>query len=694
MRRAAAALLVVVAAGCATARRPVTSPAPAAPSPTPAAPTATPAPRPAPPPLPPPAGDLAPPLVRVLLDRAAAVRLPQPGRAYRVRGERLATRIVGPVTVTAPRATAWQVGAWRDAATAAVVARRLAAALPGRATVWREPAPGGLTRVRVRWVRQPADPAAALAGLGFPEAAPVALPLLHLEGADGTLEAGGEVVLEPEGDWPVAVGRRRYRGRLRLRAVGGEVQVVNELDLERYLYGVVPREMGPAAFPELEALKAQAVAARTYAVAHLGDHDAEGYDLCATPACQVYGGFDAEHPLTNRAVDGTAGVIAVHGGEPIDAMYTSTCGGHTEDAGELFPERAAPYLVGVACAWERPLSLVGEGGADGVWRDGLSFRAELARRVLGLGEGAGAGEIVAALAAACGRPAPAAGAGEEAFAAAALEACGLEEAAALEGADGALANLLRLADRQRVALPPPLPGREAAWRLAAAGAVLELSGVVVRDAGEAVPRPDGAGIYPARATASEPLPSPVPLWERWDAAVREVARAEVLPGTRLERWRAGDEVVALVVVRSGGDGTADRRSRWTWWAREVPWEELARRLGIPDLESVEVTRRSPTGRAVGLRATGRSGTVREWSGFDVRQALGLPETWFAMTVLERGGRRVARFLGRGWGHGVGLCQNGAYGLARAGMTYDRILRHYYPGIELVTWPAEAAAAGR
>ena len=141
--------------------------------------------------------------------------------------------------------------------------------------------------------------------------------------------------------------------------------MINELNLESYLRGVVPAEMGPSQFPQLDALKAQTVAARTYAVAHLGDHEDEGYDLCATPACQVYAGADVEHPLTDRAVDETAGLIAVFEGEPIDAMYTSTCGGHTERCVVALhgPRPALP--AGVPCVWERPLVLVGTAGAGG-----------------------------------------------------------------------------------------------------------------------------------------------------------------------------------------------------------------------------------------------------------------------------------------------------------------------------------------
>jgi stage II sporulation protein D len=109
-------------------------------------------------------------------------------------------------------------------------------------------------------------------------------------------------------------------------------------------------------------------------------------------------------------------------------------------------------------------------------------------------------------------------------------------------------------------------------------------------------------------------------------------------------------------------------------------------LGLPGLERLTVTARSPSGRVIGLSAVARDGSTRQWSGFAVRQALELPETLFNLHLRTAAdGQRVVRFLGRGWGHGVGLCQHGAYGLARAGMSFERILGHYYTGVEVVRW---------
>ncbi|MDQ2870619.1 MAG: SpoIID/LytB domain-containing protein, partial [Acidobacteriota bacterium] len=151
-------------------------------------------------------------------------------------------------------------------------------------------------------------------------------------------------------DGPVLWDGKPYRGSLRVLVnPRGTLNVVNRVDLEEYLYGVVPAEMGPKRFDELEALKAQSIAARTYAMAHRGQFESEGYDLCATPKCQVYSGLSAEDPLSNAAVDATRGLALASGGRFADALFISTCGGRTEDVENVFGETPVPYLVSVAC---------------------------------------------------------------------------------------------------------------------------------------------------------------------------------------------------------------------------------------------------------------------------------------------------------------------------------------------------------
>lgn len=145
----------------------------------------------------------------------------------------------------------------------------------------------------------------------------------------------------------VTVNGVRYRGEVEVRPAGsGTLTVVNVLPLEQYLYGVVPREM-PAEWP-VEALKAQAVAARTYALNRVlgGARQFQGFDVLATPDSQVYGGVDAEDPRSTAAVDATRGEVLTYNGKPILALFHSSSGGHTENSEYVF-ESSLPYLRGV-----------------------------------------------------------------------------------------------------------------------------------------------------------------------------------------------------------------------------------------------------------------------------------------------------------------------------------------------------------
>ncbi|WP_047980614.1 SpoIID/LytB domain-containing protein [Ornithinibacillus contaminans] len=127
----------------------------------------------------------------------------------------------------------------------------------------------------------------------------------------------------------------------------GTLAGINELPLEEYLYGVVPLELPPNPYGELEAQKAQAVAARTYAISGLGKRNADGYDLLPTTSDQVYGGYDAEQPVSTQAVQETAGVVATYNGDLISAVYHSTSGGFTANNEDVWNSDPVPYLRGV-----------------------------------------------------------------------------------------------------------------------------------------------------------------------------------------------------------------------------------------------------------------------------------------------------------------------------------------------------------
>ncbi len=205
-----------------------------------------------------------------------------------------------------------------------------------------------------------------------------------LPGATG-LEIGGTtfgpvVRLTPQAGF-LKVEGRAYRGVIELRrTAAGRLTAVNDLELEAYLYGVMKGEIDPRWPPE--AVKAQAVAARTLAVERLfearGPASAAGYDLPATTDAQVYLGMGGEDPAGNAAVDATRALLVTYEGRPIFAAYHSNSGGHTEDSenvwGSVYPYLRGvpdPYALGApGVAWTAVLPLAAvqaalrQGGVD------------------------------------------------------------------------------------------------------------------------------------------------------------------------------------------------------------------------------------------------------------------------------------------------------------------------------------------
>jgi stage II sporulation protein D len=531
----------------------------------------------------------------------------------------------------------------------------------------------------------------------------------------------------------LSVDGKRYRGVVEIRAGrDGRALAVNWLDAESYLRGVVPSELGPEIFPRLDAQKAQAVAARTYLRANLGQFAEDGYDLCSTPRCQVYGGADAEHPLSDRAVLETRGQILTYDGKPITALYTSTCGGHTEDVSNVFPEEDAPYLRGVPCRSEEPgvsgypiwgariAPVVSESGED-VTRHaallvamGIFDTIDPARLREPL-DGPRLRTLTVRLARATGRPVPGRPVPQVTDLASAcrmvvddlgwsdradviLEAEDVpailrdrEALAAGENLARGLAALVAWTD-----LRPRRDGRFGARepvstarlapafaRIAEGYAAAGLVEGTVRDVrGETLRLSRGSGEsalslvrrpYLFSAAGSEPTP---------------VARLDLWPGDRVAVRTATNGEIDFLELRPPLRGVSDDRSSsvHSWTVRRDRGELQAAvegRLGIGALVDLEVVRRGVSGRIAELRVVGTSGsaTVR---GHDVRTLFGLRESLTSVEVQRdpEGGVRGAVFAGRGWGHGVGLCQVGAYGMALRGADYVEILDHYYPGAVL------------
>ena len=186
---------------------------------------------------------------------------------------------------------------------------------------------------------------------------------LHKQG-QGPLETGlSRASISPakEGSYLYLNGKP-YRGSLTLLPAQGldpntipvNLVAINFVQIEEYLRGVVPGEIGNLGRDEIEAIKVQAVAARTYALSRLGQFAEWGYDLEATVKDQLYLGVEGEAPLADEAIEATRGVVMTNGGLPINAYYHANCGGKTEYIERIWDKPAQPYLIPVEdsyCDW-------------------------------------------------------------------------------------------------------------------------------------------------------------------------------------------------------------------------------------------------------------------------------------------------------------------------------------------------------
>lgn len=528
-------------------------------------------------------------------------------------------------------------------------------------------------------------------------------PRLLLREGDTSREVAGRwLALAPAEGAGVRIGQTRYRGRILLFLNDrGLLNLVNELSVEDYLRGVVPREMGPAAFANLEALKAQAVAARTYTLRNLGEFVSEGYDICATPRCQVYGGMDVEHALSDQAIAETAGIVLVWNGELVDALYSSTCGGHTEDVERIFPTKRHPYLRGVPCV-EAGVERFGGGRPSG-----SSLATVVVEDLLPLP----------------GSPDPAAGLEIRLRKLAILAGLALPEdrLASMERAEirRYIASIFDLAidpmllhsrtDLEALVARPPSAWAEADRRLA--GYLVE-SRVLASDNGELTAAESYSMVFELalmlgvveihesgylnlegrRLSVSgedgsrvlELSESVAVFQDRGEGP--QAAVAAMRPGDPIDLYTTDGRVVALVHRTGAAEslGTPANRRLWRRFRSDERLAQLVRAVYPElDLTGLEIRARGVSGRVTTLRLLGRGGAFEDVNGLAIRWTLDLPDTLF---TIERStpsqGTPGWSFSGRGWGHGVGMCQVGAFGMAQRGVGYQQILKHYYSGVEL------------
>ncbi|MBW2543820.1 MAG: SpoIID/LytB domain-containing protein [Deltaproteobacteria bacterium] len=172
----------------------------------------------------------------------------------------------------------------------------------------------------------------------------------------------------------VAVNRMRFRGKLEFRRISNAMQVINEVELEDYVSGILGREIYPDWHPET--LKAQAVVARTYALHQRAEARGQAFDLEAGTGSQVYGGVTAETRAIRAAVAATRGEYLAYGQQPILAVYHSASGGQTASSEEVWG-RALPYLLSLEVEDEQD-------SPDTYWRASIS-KTKLGRALVSLG---------------------------------------------------------------------------------------------------------------------------------------------------------------------------------------------------------------------------------------------------------------------------------------------------------------------
>ena len=538
------------------------------------------------------------------------------------------------------------------------------------------------------------------------------------EGDRHTL-TGESIAIFPVTAETITIDKQPYRTSARLFVnPRGLLNVINELNLEDYLFGVVPAEMGPSVYDELEALKAQTVAARTYAIRNMGQFASEGYDICPGPACQAYKGFAGEHELSTRAVRETAGVILTYQGQPIDALYTSTCGGETSDVGTMFPGRNEPYLKRASCVELEMVSLAGR--ADSGLLNDMQVNARLFAALAKLPESSSswsAREVAAATVAALNL---AGWTGYNALAPASsrrgdvleylAEVMALRQFASTltfpedrkyyfpqtenpeSNAHLAAAFLIKWGMNpaqyiDRASLAQPMP-REELYALLGAW-VREHN--VISDAEGKILRIEGRKVTLKQKgeTTSHTLPAGIPIFRRLGDRLQEYKEVPVMIGDRATMLVAPDKRPVAMIVIANYDGAAfDRTSNFSNWTRSYRADELVppinRRNPIQQLIDIRPLVVDASKRVAELEVTAEGGRKFVLRGLPVRWSLNVPDNLFVYEkTKDPDGVDRYTFYGKGWGHGTGFCQVGAYGMAFRGWTYDRILKHFYTGVELV-----------
>jgi len=533
---------------------------------------------------------------------------------------------------------------------------------------------------------------------------------------------------------PVRLNGKAYRGKIEVFVNSrGSLTVVNVVPLEDYLLGVVPSELG---LPQLEAQKAQAVAARTYAVANIGGYGKQGFDMVPTVWSQVYKGVSIETKMGTQAVNSTRGIVATYDGKPINALYTSTCGGRTEDSENIF-DKPEPYLRGVECSLEghrqfepfliktirTPAKLRDEGNLELVrlmsqlasngfylstaqmtdeWFEDMPTENEISNWLNQLAgrfgkpfpnvnkETAKPTELAHILAGFIYAP----GYGDTLLSDSDVNyQLSFDDAAEIPKDRRAdVAVLLRdgyFSIHPDLTLKPNKPFSRARMLRLIRQIYEKKKWMPESLSGTAKPTADGKLILKSGKSEKPLIVRPdVFLFREFGNSMYPVREAALVGGEAVNyQLDALGAVKYLEIKPSDTPTTAENMSPWEFWNKTLSAGEVQSRLsryvrGIGALYDVNVKKVGYSRRPIELEIVGSNG-VKTLKGGKIRSALRLPEQLFVMNKRYSGSTVVSyTFTGRGWGHGVGMCQYGAYGLAKMGVKYDAIIKHFYTGVEL------------
>jgi stage II sporulation protein D len=533
---------------------------------------------------------------------------------------------------------------------------------------------------------------------------------------------------------PVRLNGKAYRGKIEVFVnARGTLSVVNVVPLEDYLLGVVPSELG---LPQLEAQKAQAVAARTYAVANINGYGKQGFDLLPTVASQVYKGVAIETAMGTRAVNETRGIIATYKGKPINAMYTSTCGGRTENSEDIF-DFNEPYLRGVECSLEEhryfepfmlktvrnPAKLRDEANLELVrlmsllavngfqlstgqmtdeWFEDSPTQSEMSNWLNQLATRFGKTfpnvnkdtakpvELAHILAGMIYPPGYADTLMSDSDVSYQL---GFDDAAEVpKDRRAEVAIMLRegyFTLHPDLTLKPSKPFTRAQMLRLIAQIYDKKKWTPTLQTGTANPTADGKLILKSGKTSRQlNVRSDVFLFRQFGGSLYPVREAVLVGGENVSFQTDPTGAVNYLEIRPSDLPTsAEAMSPHTNWSVTLPASTVQARLsryvrGIGMLYDVNVKTQGYSRRATELEIVGSNG-VKSLKGGKIRSALRLKEQLFVINKRYSGSQVASyTFTGRGWGHGVGMCQYGAYGLAKMGLKYDEILKHYYTGIDL------------